>query len=290
MSEKQSTYEVIIEHIFLSSYVEGDRQVRFQRQDIADAAGSLGLEVPPRNLGDVVYSFRYRKRPLPQSIIDKAPTGLSWVIMPDGIAKYVFVAMAFTDIKPNERLAETKIPDATPGVVARYSLSDEQALLARLRYNRLVDVFTGVACYSLQSHLRTTISNLGQIETDEVYVGVDKAGVHYVFPVQAKAGRDFISVVQIAQDFELCAARFPNLVARSIAAQFMDDELIAMFELERDGAEVRSATKSTTVSWITAILTKKTWRPTGRELGTVRCPNPRFSRPSRTNPAGLASR
>ena len=159
--------------------------------------------------------------------------------MPDGIAKYVFVAMAFTDIRPNERLAETKIPDATPGVVARYSLSDEQALLARLRYNRLVDVFTGVACYSLQSHLRTSIANLGQIETDEVYVGVDKAGVHYVFPVQAKAGRDFISVVQIAQDFELCAAKFPTLVARSIAAQFMEDELIAMFELERDGAEVR---------------------------------------------------
>ncbi len=237
MSESQSAYEAIIENIFLSSYVAGDRQVRFQRQDIEDAAGRLGLNTP-RNLGDVVYSFRYR-RPLPQSIIDKAPADLSWVIMPDGIAKYIFVAMAFTDIRPNERLAETKIPDATPGVVARYALSDEQALLARLRYNRLVDVFTGVTCYSLQNHLRTTIPNLGQIETDEVYVGVDKAGVHYVFPVQAKAGRDFISVVQIAQDFELCAARFPNLVARSIAAQFMDDELIAMFELERDGAEVR---------------------------------------------------
>ena len=68
---------------------------------------------------------------------------------------------------------------------------------------------------------------------------MDKAGAHYIFPVQAKGGRDFISVVQIAQDFELCAAKFPTLVARSIAAQFMDDQLIAMFELERDGAEVR---------------------------------------------------
>ena len=237
MPGSQSTYEVILERIFFSRYVEGDRQVRFRRQDIVDAAVGSGLNVP-RNLGDVVYSFRY-KRPLPQSIIDKAPPGRSWVIMPDGIAKYVFVAMAFTDIRPNERLAETKIPDATPGVVARYSLSDEQALLARLRYNRLVDIFTGVTCYSLQNHLRTSIPNLGQIETDEVYVGVDKAGVHYVFPVQAKSGRDVISVVQIAQDFELSAAKFPNLVARSIAAQFMDDELIAMFELERDGAEVR---------------------------------------------------
>ena len=237
MPGKQSTYDVILEHIFFSCYVDGDRQVRFRRQDIADAAVELGLKVP-LNLGDVVYSFRYRK-PLPQIIVDRAPPGHSWVIMPDGIARYVFVAMAFTDIRPNQQLAETKIPDATPGVVTRYSLSDEQALLARLRYNRLVDIFTGVTCYSLQNHLRTSIPKLGQIETDEVYVGVDKAGVHYVFPVQAKAGRDLISVVQIAQDFELCAAKFPNLVARSIAAQFMDDELIAMFELERDGAEVR---------------------------------------------------
>ena len=237
MPEKQSTYDVILEHIFFCRYVEGDQQVRFRRQDIADAAVELGLKVP-LNLGDVVYSFRYRK-PLPQRIVEKAPTGHSWVIMPDGIARYVFVAVAFTDIRPNEQLAETKIPDATPGVVARYSLSDEQALLARLRYNRLVDIFTGVACYSLQNHLRTSIPNLGQIETDEVYVGVDKAGVHYVFPVQAKGGRDVISVVQIAQDFELCAAKFPGLVARSIAAQFMDDDLIAMFELERLGAEVK---------------------------------------------------
>ena len=186
MSGKQSKYEVIIEHIFLSAYVDGDRQVSFRRQDIADAAIELGLKAP-LNLGDVVYSFRYR-RPLPQSIIDKAPPGRSWVIMPDGIAKYVFVAMAFTDIRPNERLAETRIPDATPGVVARYSLSDEQALLARLRYNRLVDIFTGVACYSLQSHLRTSVAGIGQIETDEVYVGVDKAGAHYVFPFRQKAG------------------------------------------------------------------------------------------------------
>ncbi len=237
MPGKQSTYEAILEHIFFSRYVEGDQQIRFRRQDISDAAEELGLNIP-LNLGDVVYTFRYRK-PLPQSIIDKAPPGHSWVIRPDGIARYVFVATAFTNIRPNEQLAETKIPDATPGVVALYSLSDEQALLAKLRYNRLVDIFTGVACYSLQSHLRTSVANLGQIETDEVYVGVDKFGVHYVFPVQAKGGRDVISVVQIAQDFELCAAKFPNLVARSIAAQFMDDELIAMFELERDGAEVR---------------------------------------------------
>jgi hypothetical protein len=55
-----------------------------------------------------------------------------------------------------------------------YALNDEQALLAKLRYNGLVDIFVGIACYSLQSHLRTTVSGLGQVEIDEIYIGIDK--------------------------------------------------------------------------------------------------------------------
>ncbi|MBI4590150.1 MAG: hypothetical protein HY725_15055 [Candidatus Rokubacteria bacterium] len=113
-----------------------------------------------------------------------------------------------------------------------YALNDEQALLAKLRYNRLIDIFTGVACYSLRSHLRTTVPKLGQVETDEIYIGVDKRGAHYVFPVQAKGGNDLLSVVQIEQDIALCAAKFPSLICRSIGAQFMEDNLIALFEFE----------------------------------------------------------
>jgi hypothetical protein len=91
---------------------------------------------------------------------------------------------------------------------------------------------TGVACYSLQSHLRTTVPDVGQVETDEIYIGVDKKGVHYVFPIHAKAGRDRLSVVQIEQDVAMCAAKFQQLICRPIAAQFMEDDLIALFELE----------------------------------------------------------
>ena len=69
-------------------------------------------------------------------------------------------------------------------------MSDEQALLAKVRYNRLIDVFLGVAAYSLQNHLRTTVSDVGQLEIDEIYVGVDRQGRQYVMPVQAKGGSD----------------------------------------------------------------------------------------------------
>ena len=140
-------------------------------------------------------------------------------------------------------LTITKIPDATPGIVAKYSLDDEQALLTKLRYNRLLDIFIGVACYSLQNHLRTTVPGIGQIETDEIYVGIDKRGVHYVFPVQAKGGKDDLGVVQIEQDIALCNHRFPHLVCRAIAAQFLAESVIALFELEIVDGEVRKVSE-----------------------------------------------
>ena len=106
-------------------------------------------------------------------------------------------------------MAVTKIPDSTPGVIIKYALDDEQSLLAKIRYNRLIDIFTGVTCYSLQNHLRTTAPGIGQVETDEIYIGIDKRGVHYVFPVQAKSGSGKIGTVQIRQDYAVCAAKLP---------------------------------------------------------------------------------
>ena len=67
---------------------------------------------------------------------------------------------------------------------------------------------------------------------------LDRKGAHYVFPVQAKGGKDKLSVVQIEQDFAMCAEKFPELVCRLIASQFMADNLIALFEFEKAEEEV----------------------------------------------------
>src|SRR5205085_1821143 len=101
------------------------------------------------------------------------------------------------------------------------------------------DTFTGTTCYSLQNHLRTTVEGMGQVETDEVYVGVDGRGTHYVFPVQAKGGKDRQNIVQIEQDLAVCAEKFPKLIPRAIAAQFMADGVIALFAFEEKEEGVR---------------------------------------------------
>jgi hypothetical protein len=78
---------------------------------------------------------------------------------------------------------------------------------------------------------------MGQVETDELYVGVDQRGAQYVFPVQAKGGADKLGIVQVEQDFSMCAAKFPTLICRPIAAQFIADNFIALFAFEegKDG-------------------------------------------------------
>jgi hypothetical protein len=235
--KRANRYSQLSEAIFMKHYQQGMDHVAFDRVEITTTADELGIALP-KNLGDVLYSFRYRV-PLPASIADTAPAGFEWIIRPAGRALYRFVLVRQSIIVPSSILVETKILDATPGVIARYALSDEQALLAIVRYNRLVDIFTGVTCYSLQNHLRTTVRDMGQVETDEIYIGIDKRGAHYVLPVQAKGCTDRIGIVQIEQDMAVCKDKFPDMICRPLAAQFMQNGVIAMFEFEQGKDEMR---------------------------------------------------
>ncbi len=128
-------------------------------------------------------------------------------------------------------MAAIKVPDSTPEIISKYAQSDEQALLARVRYNRLIDIFLGIATYSLQNHLRTTVKDLGQIEIDELYVGLSRNGQQFTIPVQAKGNSDKLSSAQAEQDYLWCRERYPVLTCRPISAQFMPDRTIALFEL-----------------------------------------------------------
>lgn len=230
-------YSSLVKRIFIDRYKPGMTEVRFHRDDLTGAAKALRITLP-KNLGDVIYSMRYRTA-LPEAIIKTQPQGKEWVIEGTGRSEYAFRLVAINQIVPNSQMAAIKIPDATPEIVGAYALSDEQALLAKVRYNRLLDIFLGVAAYSLQNHLRTTVSQLGQVEIDEVYVAIDKRGRQYVLPVQAKGGNDRMSSVQSKQDIACCKEKFPQLICRAISAQFISTDLIALFELGQSGEEIR---------------------------------------------------
>ena len=66
----QNRYEAIIEAIFLAKHELGQREVAFERQDIISIAAKLNIDLP-KNLGDLIYSFRYRTV-LPPGILAQA--------------------------------------------------------------------------------------------------------------------------------------------------------------------------------------------------------------------------
>lgn len=244
----QNRYIDIIKWVFKRNFRSGSSEVSFPRAQLVEAASDLGLEAP-KNLGDVVYSIRYRTD-MPDEINQLAPPGMTWALFPAGRSFYAFRPVAINQIEPRSGLAKIKVPDSTPGLISRYSMSDEQALLAKVRYNRLLDIFTGIACYSLQNHFRTSIeipgsdgvrSSSSQVETDEIYVGIDRHGSHHILPVQAKGGTDRLSVVQIWQDFRVAEQKFGSLTARPIATQFLHDKSIVLFEFSESGNQISIA-------------------------------------------------
>jgi hypothetical protein len=237
MAKAPNRYGALIEKIFFDSYAEGDTELEFARTDIEDAAEVLGIKLP-KNLGDVLYSFRFRAS-LPERIVATQPEGMEWVIELAGRAIYKFRLVKINRVLPREDLVTIDIPDATPELIRAYALDDEQALLAIVRYNRLIDTFLSLTTYSLQNHLRTTVKGIGQIEIDELYVGLDKRGCHYVIPVQAKGGKDQIGIVQTSQDIRFVEEKFPGMRCRAIAAQFMEAQVVALFELTLQDDEVK---------------------------------------------------
>jgi hypothetical protein len=242
MAKADSAYRAIISEIFRHHYKGGEREFIFTRAEISETADTLGVK-RPKNDGDVIYYFRHRQ-PLPPEIIATAPDGFHWLILGAGDALYRFRLSALSHLTPTPGLLVRKIPDATPGIIEAYALTQEQALLAKIRYNRLIDIFLGVAAYSLQNHLRTKIVNYGQIEIDELYVAVNSNGAQFVVPVQAKGGSDKLGVIQTIQDITYCRQgsskgnKYEHLTPRPVSAQFMADNVIALFELDFDGNDV----------------------------------------------------
>lgn len=235
-------YEEILARIFKAKYRKGQARIRVERTDFDKAADGLKID-RIKNLGDIVYSVRYRTE-LPDEIQATAQANCEWIILGAGKGAYEFRLARKAKVvaaDPDTR-EQIKILDSTPEVLALYAPSkDEQALLTRVRYNRIIDIFLGLTCYSIQNHFRTTVDNIGQIEVDEIYIGFNKQGAHFVIPCQAKSPGDKFGIVQVYQDIALCAAQYGNAIARPVGLQFTGAHSLAVLELSvREENEILS--------------------------------------------------
>ncbi|MBI4547887.1 MAG: endonuclease [Ignavibacteriae bacterium] len=228
INQREKDYDRIITSLFNSKFKEGSSEIDFTKDELVSVARKLKITL--RNPPDVVYTYRSRAN-LPEAILDKG----NWVIKPKGKGRFSFLKSKrkpFVDIQ--EGLHAIEIPNALPEIVEKHASEDEQALLSSIRYNRLVDIFTEIACFHLQSHIRTTIEGEGQIEVDDLYVGVDTDGTEYILPLEAKSGddRDKLGWIQISNMVKFSRQNFPKLKCRPIAAKPAGHNKIYLIEFD----------------------------------------------------------
>jgi hypothetical protein len=210
--ETLKEYDLVIIRVFerLHSARELAEQLPFTKSDIEQAIRELELSI--KNVPDIVYTYRSGRSALPEAILVHG----NWAIVGAGKGKNFFTRLfrsPYVDI-PND-IEAIAVLDATPQIVLKYQSLDEQGLLARVRYNRLIDIFTSLTTYHLQGHFRTTVSNIGQVELDDLYIGIDTDGRAFVLPVEAKgeSPKDRPGVAQITQMVKFARKAFPDLAS-----------------------------------------------------------------------------
>lgn len=214
---------------------QGASQYEFGTADQRRAQASIGNT---GNTYDLKYYLKGRGQ-LPHPVQQEAPAGKVWLIRTLGKGRYAFyLGTAGEDrIEPDSTLAPIEIPNALPQIVEKYARKDEQALLARIRYNNLVGLFLGLSVYSLQSHWKTSIKGTGiPTEIDEVYVGVDADGRQCAICVEAKskAPKETISAAQLIGAHRAASHQFGDTVIVTVAAKEIGDGAIAMMLLDID--------------------------------------------------------
>jgi hypothetical protein len=81
--------------------------------------------------------------------------------------------------------------------------------------------------------VQVTVRGVGRTETDEIYIGLNEKWRPFVIPITARKRKERIRTSQIERDMSVCEAKFPALMCRPVAAQFIESDLIALFEFVR---------------------------------------------------------
>lgn len=232
MTPKKVRYEIILEYIFSEHHQAGMAEIEFDAAELKQAAETLELPCP-KDLTDLVDSMKY-PFDLPRTITSEQPEGKEWVFQSNEPGHYRFELRPAALYCPSPYLARKRLPDATPGIVLRHLISDEQKLLARVRHNRLLDIMTGIACHSLGTESDVSASDGDRTEISEVYVGIGENQEQHVMPVWVKDRLSQTDREKIGRDLAICKSRFPRQICRPFLAQFMSRDLIALAELTQD--------------------------------------------------------
>jgi len=227
-------YEDTIVRVFENKLEDGyntDEEVPFDRDDIEDALDQLGLTV--KNVPDIPYAYRSR-RSLPDSIEQH---GYNAIILDDTIegadATYLFTKREQLIHVPDEydETHRTSLGEL-PEPVREYIGKDEQGVLTQVRYAELLNDFTGLDTYHLQSHMRFRV-NSREAELDDLYIGVDVDGNDHAVAVEAKGVGETLNKNQLIRNTRGIEqkAEYPDEV-ETLAVKLDEDGYFYLFEFD----------------------------------------------------------
>jgi hypothetical protein len=222
-------YVPILVDIFQRKYQDGDEIVQFTLDEVRETAERLDMKI--RNPSDLVYRMKSRTK-LPSEILDKGFTIIK--IVKKGVYQFQLGESTIVDLTKENVI---QIQDTTPVAVRRFleeklSEIDEQGLLTIVHYCDLLSHFTGLKIYRLKSHVRKSVVNIGQVEVDEVDIGVglDSLETPIIFPIEAKSASDPLNWTQIANQVNFSKQLFLNYVIRPIGIKVDYDSLLHIIE------------------------------------------------------------
>ena len=94
----------------------------------------------------------------------------------------------------------------------------------------MVDTFVGLTAYQLQGHFRTTVQGLGQVEIDDLYLGVDEDGNWAAIPIEGKVGDERLGIIQIRALSLFAKDQFPGLRVRPLGIKLLNDRSLLFVE------------------------------------------------------------
>lgn len=227
--EKGQRRDEVLRRVFFKHFTEGEEEVVFTMDEIRDAISEVAALHPgyrEKNVADVRYHFASGRGQMPTDVQAHGP----WMFTGRGKGRYALIKLTQVAEVILPDLDPICVPDATPEIVAQYAGEDEQGMLAKIRYNRLLDVFLQITCYHLQNHWRTTIKGKGQCEIDDLYVGINTHGKQFVIPIEAKCADGRLSKAQIVQNIDFARSRYPQLIVRPVGVQEMIDGSMILIE------------------------------------------------------------
>ncbi len=227
-------YQRAIERAFFDHYQVGLDHFEFTKTEMDEILREVGE--PAKNLPDIIYTYRSR-RPLPDRILAKG----YWAIEAVRRGEYAFIKLnSPPQFSPNlMQYGSIDIYNAIPELVEQYLRNDEQSLLTQILYNRLIDIFTGLTCFLIQNHYRSTIDSRAgrtEVEVDALYVGVDSQGQLHAIPIEAKSAgeNEQFGKIQVSNMVKLARQNFPDIGRRVVAVKALSDGTIGIIEFTDD--------------------------------------------------------